>query len=488
MTDENTDDRPLLPRRALVVTFDRLPATMLGCYGNEWIETPTFDALASRSAVFEQHFAEIPGPASPTHPWWTGRFEFFSRTEAGASPIGSDSPLRRLVESGVRCRLLAEQNAGLPGIDGVSVETVAGAEGLDAERNEVPFAKLVERGVTLLAGSDVAPESGELLWLHSQGVPSPWLPPLFFAGLYLDELEDDDRFGEPGDDIVGGLLDQFASDPALVDLLLSDRDFESDDSVEDDEPLAAPAPTSQTDDSDESIGETGNAISRLIFAGYVSLLDHCLKSLLAEVDRSETETLLIVSAAGGQQFDERGPFVPRDQHQAESTEDSFDELCEPVLKTPLILCRTGRSTSASSDSKASVPFGTRHLGFVQPPDLPATLLDWFGLSESVGDGRSLLPATLGKIPPAREIAVHAGEDGTVGIRDAELMFVAEAADLTADSRTESAGFDASFGRLYAKPDDVWDVNNLSRSLPEDRARMSEMLSERLRAAGRDSTG
>ena len=74
------------------------------------------------------------------------------------------------------------------------------------------------------------------------------------------------------------------------------------------------------------------------------------------------------------------------------------------------------------------------------------------------------------------------------IRDAELMFVAEAADLTADSLTESAGFDASFGRLYAKPDDVWDVNNLSRSLPEDRARMSEMLSERLRAAGRDSTG
>ena len=44
--------------KAVVLTFDRLPAHLLGCYGNEWTETPGFDRLASLGSVFDQHFAE----------------------------------------------------------------------------------------------------------------------------------------------------------------------------------------------------------------------------------------------------------------------------------------------------------------------------------------------------------------------------------------------------------------------------------------------
>ena len=66
------------------------------------------------------------------------------------------------------------------------------------------------------------------------------------------------------------------------------------------------------------------------------------------------------------------------------------------------------------------------------------------------------------------------------------MFVADAADVAADA-VSTAALHASFGRLFAKPDDVWDVNDLSRSLHEDRARLCELLCERLVAAGRAST-
>ena len=51
--------------RLIVLTFDRLPARLLACYGNEWMETPAFDQLAARSTVFEQHFAELPGEQAP---------------------------------------------------------------------------------------------------------------------------------------------------------------------------------------------------------------------------------------------------------------------------------------------------------------------------------------------------------------------------------------------------------------------------------------
>ena len=42
---------------ALVVTFDQLPASILGCYGNEWIETPHCDRLAASGLVSDHCWA-----------------------------------------------------------------------------------------------------------------------------------------------------------------------------------------------------------------------------------------------------------------------------------------------------------------------------------------------------------------------------------------------------------------------------------------------
>ena len=42
----------------IFVMMDTLRADHLGCYGNEWIKTPRFDAFAKESAVFDQFFAE----------------------------------------------------------------------------------------------------------------------------------------------------------------------------------------------------------------------------------------------------------------------------------------------------------------------------------------------------------------------------------------------------------------------------------------------
>lgn len=49
----------------VVVMFDTLRADYLGCYGNEWVETPTLDGLARQSAVFDRAICRLLAHSSP---------------------------------------------------------------------------------------------------------------------------------------------------------------------------------------------------------------------------------------------------------------------------------------------------------------------------------------------------------------------------------------------------------------------------------------
>ncbi|KPK77449.1 MAG: hypothetical protein AMJ79_03070 [Phycisphaerae bacterium SM23_30] len=51
-------------KNVLVVMLDSLQYNYLGCYGNEWIKTPTIDILAKEATLFENCYAE----ANPTVP------------------------------------------------------------------------------------------------------------------------------------------------------------------------------------------------------------------------------------------------------------------------------------------------------------------------------------------------------------------------------------------------------------------------------------
>lgn len=58
----------------IVIVCDSLRRDHLGCYGNDWIETPHVDALAKDSIVFDQAFSEGL-PTLPTRTaMWTGRY------------------------------------------------------------------------------------------------------------------------------------------------------------------------------------------------------------------------------------------------------------------------------------------------------------------------------------------------------------------------------------------------------------------------------
>lgn len=156
---------------AVVLTFDSLPCAALGCYGNEWIDSPHFDRLAAEGFVFDTHVARsVDGALRRDEPfdWWTA-----------------------LTASGVHAAHLREARARF-GWDSVSLSDVVridGRVGADAPPREWPFAQLMNAGRKWLAES-VDPAQSQLLWLHSAGIPLPCLVPPDVESLYVDEFAD----------------------------------------------------------------------------------------------------------------------------------------------------------------------------------------------------------------------------------------------------------------------------------------------------------
>jgi hypothetical protein len=474
--------------KAVVLTFDRLPAHLLGCYGNEWTETPGFDRLASLGSVFDQHFAEVPGPVGSNHSWWTGRFEFFRDSgEENQGDGGSDQNwLQQLNDQGVKCRLLAENTEGLPTELFYSSEAVGGVTGLNAQHDDVPIARLVQRGIEILDGNGSAATGSdenspaELLWLHSQGVPSPWLPPRLFAELYLDELEEIVD-GESGSEIASDLVGQFENDPDLVRLLLSDWRREAEVESEFDEPSHRP----ESESEDIESPELERQISRLVFAGYVSMIDRWLSKLLEAVETSDEKILLVVSANQGHSFGETLDLVSGAVGSSASTSSAKDRaaggslsesLCDTDARTPLFIVEFSRT----SDGHA---FGSRHSALVQPVDVAATLESWLGgkredsNNETVGE--SLLDALEGGTPEGRPATFCLGSDGLLGVRSRNWALVTSAEALSDEELAHSEV------RLFAKPDDQWDIHDVSSQYGEE---VDALLGElRTRVAARDAT-
>ncbi len=425
--------------QAIVVTFDRLATTALGCYGNEWIETPHFDRLASQGVVFDRHFAEHVG-ISAGMSWSTGRLPAY----ASVRPFEDASAWSALLAGhGVELHLVSESEV-LPWsilLNKATSQLLAAARSQpDPKPDEIPFACLVSAACERLAVP--RGEASRIVWLHSAGVPEPWLPPEGFATLYFDE------YAERGCEMDSVTRDNWGTHPAA-------------------------------------------------YAGYVSLLDHWLGELVTAVEAaSKTEpTLLIVTAARGGDWmtlsAEQAKQSVSEEVSSSSSSESMpppDEVAEQRVRAiePLI----PREAIPLSDTITRTPLllrlfdqgpftsefaGTRSNRLVQTADLSATLLDYFQLpvTPSLSDGRSLL-RELAETQPPREMICFTDGTGLRGIRTAEWSCLVD--DAVSADETEPAA------RLFAKPEDIWEVNDVSGQQREVSASLVARLNEILPAA------
>ena len=168
------------------------------------------------------------------------------------------------------------------------------------------------------------------------------------------------------------------------------------------------------------------------YAGQVAVLDLCLAALIDAVDQrlDDQRTLVIVTAPRGFPLGEHG-FVGA----------CGDQLNSEVLQVP---CLVRHPDPAARNRRCHT--------LVQPPDLYATLLDWFGQAEGIEQPyrRSLLPALVGESKWTRELACSAlGQQ--LAIRT-PIWFLVSGGDQSP--------------QLFVKPDDRWEVNEVAdRCLP-----------------------
>lgn len=225
-------------RQAVILSFDSLAANSLGCYGNEWIETPHWDRLATTGIVFDRHFADTLGPMAGMA-WADGRHALLPSQSTVSNPLGG-----LLSSGGVATKLIAcgeIQNWHRCGQFG-EIQTVEACDDRDARPDDVQIARLIKAGLSAWNDESFQANS-RLLWLHS---PGPGVPPEGFDSLYFEDFE------ERGQRI-------------------------------------------------SELSDEARARHPAVYGGSVSLLDYWLGELLAGIDARTTDepTLVIVMAAKG---------------------------------------------------------------------------------------------------------------------------------------------------------------------------------------------
>ena len=166
------------------------------------------------------------------------------------------------------------------------------------------------------------------------------------------------------------------------------------------------------------------------YAGQVALVDVCLGLLLDAIDQSplQGQALLAVTSPRGFPLGEHGRVGPLDE-----------ALYGELLHVPLLL---------RLPDGAGALARTRRL--IQPCDLAATLSKWLELPpwSPSGFAASLLPLARGENLPPRELAVATGTAQRVVRSPAWLLH-------------EAVVDDEIYRKLYTKPDDRWEANEVT---------------------------
>ncbi len=162
------------------------------------------------------------------------------------------------------------------------------------------------------------------------------------------------------------------------------------------------------------------------YAGQVKLLDMCIEGFLeffAEWSRAESTMIVFASTRG---------FPLGEHHRVGPCDDA---IYAELVQIPLIVFIPEEDAA-----------GVRGASLVYPGDVYSTVLEWFGVSPTPGGliERSLLGEIRGADQSFRDRLCLSGPDGQLGIRTPGWY-------LRKSSRLE----------LFAKPDDRWEVNDVS---------------------------
>ncbi len=384
--------------RAIVVSVRGLQAGALGCYGNAWIDTPAFDALAAGGIVFDWHYAARADAEGAGRAWRTGRYDLPTDVAAGAVENEPDL-LDALRKKEIHTRLIFDANRPCPneftkGWD--AVERVSTGE------NETPLDAVLEAVGTAL--ERLEHRDAWLLWIDLPTLLPPWNVPQAFQEPYFIEESEEEGGGDEEEEPETEPLTPFTGVPnGLID---REDDF-----------LYLSLQTS--------------------YAAAVSYVDAALGQLLEAVNGLDggDEILLAVTADIGQNLGEHGLVG-----------NSRPWLHDELIHLPMLLRLPGGAEG-----------GRRVEALTQDVDLAPTLADWFGVELPGVHGRSLLRLARGLAETIRPYVCSGLQIGAAlefALRTPQWAFL-----LPAHPHEEDKGRSP---QLYVKPDDRWEVNNVAQ--------------------------
>ena len=185
-------------RNAVVLVIDRLGANMLSAYGNTMFETENFNRLAARSIVFDHAIAPTTQLETAYKSFWSGRLKKKSLMEiAGAH--GISSALLTDDEAIENHELSRSFDRVIP------IRTNSSTK-LGSSVEQTELAGFFAQATQWLS----ALEPGSLTWLHSRGLSGAWDAPYELRCRFADsEDPDPPDFYQP----PAKLFDKSSDDP-----------------------------------------------------------------------------------------------------------------------------------------------------------------------------------------------------------------------------------------------------------------------------------
>jgi arylsulfatase A-like enzyme len=351
--------------KSLVIVAGGLHLGYLGCYGNDWIDTPALDELAASSVVFDQHYADAPDVAGARRSWRTGRYQF-PMLEASPIATGGTDVLAALKQQGVTTFLI---------LDGSRPHDTDFAQGWD----HVKIAKGDRKETALVRTLEAVQKALDrctrlehwLIWVELAPLRPPWDVPDEFRNRFFLQSTDDD----------------------------------TEDDSEEEATALQPWTGALPDWIDEKDDATFLRLQRT-YAGAVAYLDAGLDMLLQDLAARELqdELLLVLTSDHG---------LPLGEHGVVGLGQPW--LHDELAHVPLLLRLPGEAEA-----------GRRVPALTQAVDLGPTLLDAFGAPLPPVHGHSLLPLARGATEQMRDYAVmglQVGADVEWALRSPDYSFL-----------------------------------------------------------------
>jgi arylsulfatase A-like enzyme len=383
--------------KAIVLVARGLQLGALGCYGNQGVATSALDSLAAEGVVFDQHFADCADPAGARRAWRTGRYHLPTSTPSAETVAGPDL-LATLRAQGVHTCLIVDDSRPSPDDFALGWDEVMRVV---AAEEMTPLEATLEAVGTAL--ERLEHRDNWLLWIDLGTLLPPWDVPEEYQAPYFSAEATDDE---------------------------DEEDAEAEGESEPLTPLTD-MPVGPIDADDDALYLTLQAS----YAAVVTYLDAGIGPLLEALDGLEggDEVLLLFTSDVGPNLGEHGVIGPVRAW-----------LHDETIHLPLLVRLPD-----------GVEAGRRVSALTQSVDVAATLADWFQAPLPDAHGRSLLPLAHGAVEAIRSYACAArqvGEAIEYALRTPDWAFLLPVrAD--PDDATRSP-------RLYVKPDDRWEVNDV----------------------------